>query len=100
MLQLTHIYPFAICKTLDVFEDNFGSVLREFMLELREFESAEEMALNIPDLHNFRIRGTIVSVYWDTKGAHEIGGFKSQSDNKFGHLCLIDRPEINLKSNR
>ncbi len=50
-----------------------GFVLRQFMVELRELESAEGMALNIPDLPNFRIRGTIVSVCGDTKEAHEIG---------------------------
>jgi hypothetical protein len=54
MSQLTHIYPFAICKMLDVVEDNFGLVLRQLMLELRELESAEGMALNISDLPNFK----------------------------------------------
>jgi hypothetical protein len=32
------------------------------------------MLLDIPDLPNFHIRGTLVSVSADTKGAHEIGG--------------------------
>jgi hypothetical protein len=54
MSQLTHIYPFAICKMLDAVEDNFGLVLRQLMLELRELESAEGMALNISDLPNFK----------------------------------------------
>ena len=57
------------------------------------------MLLDIPDLPNFHIRGTLVSVSADTKGAHGIGGFMSPSANKFCRLCLIHRSEINLKSN-
>ena len=66
MSQLAHIHPFAVCKTLDVIEDNFFFVLREFMIELGELESEEGMVLEIPDLPNFRIRGTLVSVSADT----------------------------------
>lgn len=99
MSQLSHINPFAVCKTLDVVEDNFRFVLREFMKELEELESEEGMLLHIPDMPNFCIRGTLVSVSADTKGAHEIGGFLSPSANKFCRLCLIHRSEINFKSN-
>ncbi|EFX81173.1 hypothetical protein DAPPUDRAFT_317930 [Daphnia pulex] len=99
MSQLSHIHPFAVCKTLDVVEDNFGFVLREFMKELEELESEEGMLLDIPDMQNFCIRGTLVSVSADTKGAHEIGGLMSPSANKFCRLCLIHRSEINFKSN-
>jgi hypothetical protein len=57
------------------------------------------MLLDIPDLPNFHIRGTLVSFSSDTKGALEIGGFMSRSANMFCHFCLIHRSEINLKSN-
>lgn len=90
---------FAVCKTLDVVEDNFGFVLREFMKELEELESEEGMLLDIPDLPNFRIRCTLVSVSAETKGSQKIGGFMSPSANKFCHNCLIHRSEINFKSN-
>ncbi len=99
MSQLTHIHPFAVCKTLDVVEDNFGFVLREFMKELHELESDEGMLLDIPDLPNFKFRGTLVSVSADTKGAHEIGGFMSPSAKKLCRLCLIHRSKINFKTN-
>jgi hypothetical protein len=91
--------PFAVCKTLDVVEDNFGFVLREFMKELEELESEEGMLLDIPDTHFFCIRGTLVSVSADSKGAHEIGGFMSPSAKRFCRLCLIHRSVINFKSN-
>lgn len=96
--QLAHIHPFAICKTVDVVKDNFGFVLREFLLKLHNLESDDRMLLNVPDLPNFRIRGTLVSVCGDTKGAHEIGGFMSPLAKKFCRLCLIERPDINFKS--
>ena len=60
-----HIHPFAICKTLEVVEDNFGFVFREFMKELEELESEEGMLLDITDLTNFHIRA-LVSVFADT----------------------------------
>ncbi len=95
--QLPHIHPFAIYKTLDVVEDNFVFVIREFMFELHELESKNGMLLDVADLADFRIRETLVSVCADTKGAHEIGGFMSLSAKKFCRLCLIEHPEINFK---
>ena len=89
-----HIHPFGICKTLDVVENNVGLVFREFMKELEELESEKRILLDITDLSNFRIRGTLVSVFADTKGAHEIGGFMSPSENKFCRLCLIHQKWI------
>ena len=89
-----HIHPFVICKTLNVVGNNFGFVFREFMKELEELESEEGILLDITDLSNFRIRGTLVSVFADTKGAHEIGGFMSPSENKFCRLCLIHQKWI------
>ena len=44
------------------------------MLEYYELESAKGMLLDVGGLDNFRIRGNIVSVCADTKGAHEMGG--------------------------
>ena len=99
MSQLCHIHPFAVCHTLDVAEDNFSFVLREFMSELHELESARGMPLDLSDFDNFFLRGTVVSVCADTKGAHEIGGFMSPSANKCCRLCLIDRCDINYNSN-
>ena len=64
------------------------------MKELEELESEEGILLDITDLSNFRIRGTLVSVFADTKGAHEIGGFMSPSENKFCRLCLIHQKWI------
>lgn len=69
---------FAICKTVNVVKDNFG-----FVLQLHDLESDDGMLLDVPDLTYFRIRGTLVSVCGDTKGAHEIGGFMSPSAKKF-----------------
>jgi hypothetical protein len=71
--QVCHMHLLAVCKTLNVVESNFGFVLREFKKELQTFESDKGMLLETPDLPNFRIRATLVSVSTDTKRAHEIG---------------------------
>ena len=68
------------------------------MVELHELESDNGMLLDVADLADFRIRGNLVSVCADTKGAHEIEGFMSPSAKKFCRLCLIERPKINFKS--
>jgi hypothetical protein len=75
---------FAVCKTVNVVKDNFGFVLHYYFLELHDLESDDGMPLDVPDLPYFRIRGTLVSVCGDTKGAHEKGGFISPSAKK---LC-------------
>jgi hypothetical protein len=74
---------FAICKTVNVVKDNFGFVLHDYFMELHDLELDDGMLLNVPDLPYFRIRGTLVFVRGDTKGAQEIGGFMSPSANKF-----------------
>jgi hypothetical protein len=53
--------------------------LRKFIFELHELEFDEGMLLDVPDLPNFRVRETLVSVCADTKEAHEIGGCTSPS---------------------
>jgi len=95
--QLFHVHPFAVCKTKDVEDAEFRFVLGEFLKELDELESEEGMALDVNDIADFRLNGTIVSACANTKGAHEIGGFMSPSATKFCRLCLISRSDINHK---
>ncbi|MFO0089362.1 MAG: hypothetical protein ACK518_00865, partial [bacterium] len=95
---LSNIHPFAVCRTIDIHDLDFDFVLNLFMKEIAELESENGLALNVPELGPFSIKGTIVGFCGDTKGAHEIGGFMSPSANKLCRLCLINRAEINVKS--
>lgn len=52
------------------------------------------MKLNIPGLLDFYIRGTLVHLCADSKGAHELHGFLSPSANMFCRQCLIHKAAI------
>ena len=56
------------------------------------------MLLNADGMPGFRLRGTVICLCSDTKGAHELGGFMSSSANCLCRLCLITRREIPLLS--
>ena len=92
--QLCHIFPVAVVNTIDLSVEGFDFVLRQIEKELMELESDDGMKLNVPNNADFSIRGTIVGLCCDTKGAHEISGFLSASANRFCRLCLVRRGQI------
>ena len=69
---LLNIHAFAVCVSKLIKKHSFDLILDLLMGEVAILESASGMLLNIPQHPGFRIRGTIVSVCADTKGAHEL----------------------------
>lgn len=58
---------------MNVVEDNFGFIMRKLCWSTMSWSLLKD-AIGRSGLENFRIRGNIVSVCADTKGAHEMGG--------------------------
>jgi len=88
--KLSNIYPFLVLKSKLLKELRIFSE-KDFLSELKGFESEEGMLLDVPRFSNFRIRGTIANACADTKGPHEIGGFMSPSTTKFCQMCLMSK---------
>lgn len=57
-------------------EYGFEFVLNQFKEELDLLESENGMLLNAPDMPGFRLRGTVICLCEDTKGAHELGDYE------------------------
>lgn len=52
------------------------------------------MLLDVPDEAGLRLRGTIVNVCADPKGAHQLFGFAGTSFDQFCRIRLISRSDL------
>lgn len=91
---LSNIQCFAVCNSKDSKDSEFRFVIDEFMKEIKLLESDEGMLLGIPSKPGFRLRGAVVNVCADSKGAHQLFGFARTSSAKFCRLCLISRSDL------
>lgn len=91
---LSNIHCFAVCNSKDLKDSEFRFVIDEFMKEIKLLESDEGMLLDIPSKPGFRLRGAVVNVCADSKGAHQLFGFAGTSSAKFCRLCLISRSDL------
>ena len=65
-----------------------------------KLESSNGMKLDLSDFpDDFIVRGTVVQLTADTKGAHKLLGFIGPSANCFCRQCLINRTDI-IKNKR
>lgn len=91
---LSNIQCFAVCNSKDSKDSEFRFVIDEFMKEIKLLESDEGMLLGIPSKPGFRLRGAVVNVCADSKGANQLFGFARTSSAKFCRLCLISRSDL------
>ena len=96
--HLSSIFPIATCNGSYLRQYGFDFVLQTFKNELDILESNSGMLLNVDSMPGYRLRGTVICLCADTKGAHELCGFMSPSADSFCRLCLIKRSEIPLLS--
>ena len=87
--RLTNIHPLAVAKTSDINELGFDFVLNRVMSEIAELESDRGMLLKLPDIGEFYVQGTIVTLCSDTKGAHDINARLLAGPFAMGPLVII-----------
>ena len=91
---LSSIHCFAVCNSKDLKDSEFRFVIDELIKEIELLESEEGMLLDVPSKPGFRLRGAIVNVCADSKGAHQLFGFAGTSSAKFCRLCLTSRSDL------
>lgn len=76
-------------------ESAYEEILQQILFEILDLESLSGMRLDLKEFQDgFLLRGTVVHLTADTKGAHQLLGFIGPSANCFCRQCLIHRADL------
>lgn len=87
------IHLLIIAYTADITKYKFQKILKPFLNELQELESASGVPIQIDD-ECITLRGTIACVCADGLAAHQMFGLLNPSTRHFCRLCMISREDL------